>query len=201
MGLVIFSALSAYAIVLISAMWLAYRWAVKRGLSRGKRWLAVAGGFLAIYLPVFWDHVPTLIAHKYYCKKEAGFNVYKTVEKWKSENPGVAETLAWSDVSPTVHLADGATRLDLNERFSLETRRWHVPFLPTTISENQIVDRKYQGILARQIAVGSGYGNIGVSGDWRALKFWLSLDGCPPAAEMRRFSFLVTEFKRMGVKK
>ena len=49
MGLVIFGALALYVIVLIAVTWLAYRWAEKRGLARGKRWLAAAGGFLAVY--------------------------------------------------------------------------------------------------------------------------------------------------------
>lgn len=201
MGIVIFGALVVYAIVLAAGTWFAYRWAAKRSLSLGKRCLVAASGFLVVYLPVFWDHIPTLIAHKYHCEKEAGLRISKTVEQWKAENPGVVETLTWSEASSTSQLADGATRLDLNERVFLDTRRRHLPFLPTTISEDLIVDRKTQDVLAQQITVGSSYGNIGVSGDWRALKFWLSLDGCPQAAEMRRFSFLVTEFKRMGVKK
>lgn len=202
MGLVVFGVLAVYVVVLVGATWLAYRWAAMRGLPGGKRWLAAAGVFLVVYLPVFWDHIPTLIAHKYYCEKEAGFWVYKTLDQWKAENPGAAEALTWSEASPTSQSADGVSKLELNERISLETRRRHLPFLPTTVSEDIVVDRKNpKDVLARQVTVGSSYGNIGASGEWRALKFWLSLRACPPALEMRRFGILVTEFKRMGVKK
>lgn len=204
MGLVIFGALAVYVIVLVAVTWFAYRWAAKRGLSRVKRWLVAACGFLAVYLPVFWDHIPTLIAHKYYCEKEAGFWVYKTVEQWKSENPGAAETLTWKalpESSDTIHQADGATRTVLNERIVDETRRQRLSSLPVTRSGGLIVDRKTGQVLARLNSVGSGHGNIGVSADWRALKFWLSIDGCPPALEMRKFSFLVSEYRKMGVQK
>jgi len=196
--------LAVYVIVLVAVTWIAYRWAAKRGLPRGKCWLVAAAGFLAVYLPVFWDHVPTLIAHKYYCEKEAGLWVYKTAEQWKAENPGVAEILTWRAIPEsldTIHLSDGTSRTVLNERIHNETHRQRLNLLPVTRSERLIIDRNTAEVLARLKSVGSGYGNIGVSGDWRALKFWLSLDGCPQAPEMRRFSFLATEYRQMGVKK
>jgi len=49
-----------------------------------------------MYNLVFWDLIPTLAMHKYYCANEAGFWVYKTPEQWVKENPGVAKTLSMS---------------------------------------------------------------------------------------------------------
>lgn len=50
---------------------------------------------LVIFLPVFWDTIPTRMAHDYYCKNEAGFTQYKTLEQWKAENLGTWETLRY----------------------------------------------------------------------------------------------------------
>lgn len=55
----------------------------KRGWSRNKSWLGAMYVFLLVYLPVFWDWIPTVVVHKYYCETEAGFWVYKTVDdRW-----------------------------------------------------------------------------------------------------------------------
>ena len=42
-----------YIALLAWATLAAYRWARKRGLSKGRRWAVTACAFLAIYLPVF----------------------------------------------------------------------------------------------------------------------------------------------------
>ncbi len=48
---------------------------------------------LVMYSIVFWDWLPTVAVHQYYCAKESGFWVYKTLDQWKAENPGVMESL------------------------------------------------------------------------------------------------------------
>ena len=82
-----------YLALMLLATGAAYRWAANKGPSRPTRIIAAAVGFLFVYLPVFWDHIPTLVMHKYYCETEAGFWIYKTLEQWKLENPGVSDTL------------------------------------------------------------------------------------------------------------
>ena len=90
MGAVIFGAIAIYLIISLVVVVLTARAAEKRGKSR---WRWGAGAALAMYLLVFWDHIPTVVAHKYYCEKEAGFWIYKALDQWEAENPGVAETL------------------------------------------------------------------------------------------------------------
>lgn len=200
MGVVIFGAIALYLIISLVVVLLAARAAKKKGRSPW-RWGGAAA--LVLYLLVFWDHIPTVVAHKYYCATEAGFWIHKTLEQWKAENPGVADTLTWREIpdrSDTIQLPGGATRYILNERFIWEIHRRHLPFLPTTISEELVIDQKTADILVRRISVGSSYGNLAVgSNDWRVFKFWLSLDSCIP--EPKTFGFFLTEVKRMGAKK
>ncbi len=93
-GLIVIAVIALYFIVLVGCSIAGYKIAAKRNLSTGKRWLGAAIGFGLIFLPVFWDVIPTLWLHRHYCETEGGFTVYKTLEQWKLENPGLAETLS-----------------------------------------------------------------------------------------------------------
>src|SRR4051812_6042339 len=99
-GLMVVGALVIYLSVLTAITVFAWRWAAKNGLPVAKRLLVAMAGFLIIYLPVFWDHIPTIMAHRYHCDKEAGIWIYKTVDQWKAENPGVFETLIVNNGAP-----------------------------------------------------------------------------------------------------
>jgi hypothetical protein len=90
LGLAVFFFIGLYLLITLAAVWFAARWARKRG-RRAWVWGAVAA--FVMYNLVFWDLIPTLLIHKYYCATEAGFWVYKTPEQWVKENPGVLETL------------------------------------------------------------------------------------------------------------
>ena len=93
LGLVVLFIIGVYLAVSTLVVWLVARWAKKRG-HRGWVWGGLAA--FAMYNLVFWDLIPTLAMHKYYCATEAGFWVYKTPEQWAKENPGVMETLSMS---------------------------------------------------------------------------------------------------------
>lgn len=87
-GLMVVGAGLLYLILWMGAVVWAHRWANGRGYSKSKAMGMGIAAFLVMYLIPFWDHIPTLVAHKYYCEKEAGFWVYKTLDQWKAENPG-----------------------------------------------------------------------------------------------------------------
>lgn len=86
MGLMYLFAFIIYIVLFIGVVMGAIKVAKAKGKSK-KLW----GGMAAfiMYNLVFWDFLPTLLLHQYYCKKEAGFWVYKTAEQWRKENPGV----------------------------------------------------------------------------------------------------------------
>ena len=70
MGLAILAAMGLYLLISIGAVFWALRYAKKNGKS-AKRWGWSAA--LVMYLIPFWDWVPTVAVHQYYCAKEAGF--------------------------------------------------------------------------------------------------------------------------------
>jgi hypothetical protein len=136
-----------------------------------------------MYSIVFWDFIPTVAVHQFYCAKDSGFWVYKTLEQWKVENPGVMEMLHQT-LQPTQKTSYGDVDM-LDERFSIEThRRQPVPLLTTNIAERRFVDRKTGEILGKSIDVGSGVGNMATGG---GLKFWLNQTPCA-ATEFWKFT-------------
>ena len=194
MGLVVFGAIILYLLISIAVVISATIYARKHGKS-AKRW--GAGAALVMYLLVFWDHIPTLVTHKYYCEKEAGFWVYKTLDQWKAENPGVMEKMVAAQ--PTItHMPYGDLRV-LDERFAIETRRGTpIPLLSTKIFEDRLVDRMTGEVLAKGIDIGSGYGELAVGGDsWQVIKFWLKQKPCVTSG-VRKLS---TELQNMRGKK
>lgn len=168
MGLVIFGAIALYLIVSLVVVVLTARVAKKRGRSPW-RWGGAAA--LVMYLLVFWDHIPTVVAHKYYCEKEAGFWIYKTVDQWKDENPGVMETLVANNDGRS---AKGA--YILNQRFNRAVEKSGPLWLNRWRWEQEIVDIKTEEVLARYVDFSTGSGFI--SGPPRLLKFWLQNDHC-----------------------
>ena len=93
LGLMVIGAALIYLVLLIGVTVWVYRWAKRRGYSKGRAWGTAFAAFFVLWLLVFWDWIPTVAAHKYYCAKEGGFTVYKNLEQWQKENPGVVETL------------------------------------------------------------------------------------------------------------
>lgn len=183
MGLVIFGAIALYLIVSLVVVVLAAKVAKKQSRSPW-RWGGAAA--LVMYLLVFWDHIPTVVAHKYYCEKEAGFWVYKTVEQWKKENPGVIETLPLpsSSGSPTKYeqFDDGRGKMNtylLNERFNWVVSQQDISsLLPIIRTEEQVKDVKKNEVLARYIDFGIGNSVKNTVGPPGPLKFWISSKHC-----------------------
>lgn len=175
MGLVILGAMGLYLLISVGVVVWAAGYARKNGKS-AKRW--GWGAALVMYLIPFWDWIPTVATHRYYCATESGFWVYKTLDQWKAENPGVMETLH-QILQPNQRMPYGDLNI-LDNRFAIEThRRIPIPLLSTQIAERSLVDRKTGEILAKGTDVGSGYGNFAVGSDnWQAFKFWLSQEPC-----------------------
>ena len=190
-----------YLAVAVLVVWLAAKKARNRGIS-GWKWGVPAA--LVMYLLVFWDWIPTVVMHDYYCSEYAGLKVYKTPEAWKQENPGVAETLHWSDESDRSS-ADGKIVYVLNERFS-----WIIDWdrLPLSMAKKseRIVDTKTGETVVEELDVSAAMHSIGVGiRSIRDLKFWLQPYGtCFKRSERERwlfernsFSDLMSKYKRI----
>lgn len=187
-GLLFLLAFGVYLAVSVWVVKATVRWARKNG--RGvKRWGFAAAFFM--YLLVFWDHIPTLLLHKYYCATKAGFWVYKTPEQWKKENPGVAETLTWKSI-PDQYTAPNITRgYKLNERFVWVVHTVEAPILPLSLDYEFIIDLKNKEPMIKRVSVGTGY-----TGGMELLRFWTKLAPCIP--NIKEFGYYEDTFMQIG---
>lgn len=149
--------------------------AKKSGRS-GIRWFLMGLG--SVMVLVFWDWPLTVIAHQYYCEKEAGFWVYKTLEEWKAENPGVYETWVYSDKA----FSRGITKIESNSRTEIHHINNRIDWV-VKVSEqfpnlwprlDMLVDSQKNEKIARYVDFGTGVGSR--HEPWR---FWLDSDYCP----------------------
>lgn len=111
-------------------------------------------GFLVVFMAIFWDWIPTVVAHKYYCSTEAGFWVYKTVDQWKAENPGVMETLVANRGAPSARQGDMDNYTDtyfLNPRFNWVVKHNGQLLFNRWRHEQDVVDTKTNEVLARYV--------------------------------------------------
>ena len=186
MGLVILLGLVLYALLAVVVVLLAIRHAKKNGRS-ATRW--GWGAALVMYLIPFWDWLPTVAMHRYYCATEAGLRVYKTPEQWTKENPGAMETL----VSRPISVPDRSERTDednwrltfnLNQRIRLTNS--HAGPLPFHRwgTEATLFDDQSKEVLVRSVDFYTAHERIG--GGWKGWKFWLAMDHCSGYVEQSR---------------
>jgi hypothetical protein len=171
MGFVIMVVMGVYLALSVIAVAWAIGHAKKNGLSVRKwGW----GAALVMYMIPFWDWIPTVAVHQFYCAKDSGFWVYKTLGQWKVENPGGMEGLH-QILQPIQRMPYGYMQI-LDERFAIEThRKIPVPLLTTAVDEELLVDRKTKEVLAKGVHVGSGVGYMATGGGF---KFWLNQKPC-----------------------
>jgi hypothetical protein len=169
----------AFAVVISVAV----VFAARTGRSK---WRWAMGGFLLVYLPIFWDWIPTVAMHQYYCATEAGFWVYKTLDQWKAENPGVAEALVANEGAPfksgrfdDEHGYGEKRTYFLNDRFNWIVIQQDISsLLPFIRTEQQVLDVKKNEVLARYVDFGTGNSVEKTIGPPGPLKFWLSNQHC-----------------------
>lgn len=170
MGAVVLAVMALYLLISIVVI----KVAISLARKNGKRvWLWGFGAALVMYLIPFWDWIPTVAMHRYYCATEAGFWVYKTPEQWAKENPEVI-----SGLRPILAIQPipGGEKYVLDQRFSIDTvRRTPVFGLSTRIVNRTLIDQFTGDVLAKEIDVGSGDGPMATGGSY---KFWLRMAPC-----------------------
>ena len=184
LGLAVLFFVVMYFVILIFLTIIAYV-IVKKRINRKWAVRVALVVFLSITLPVFWDWIPTKLAHEYYCKNEAGFFQYKTLEQWKAENPGVWETLR--PYSRSEKEDENRYRyfnnikfkgLMLNNRISIYGKTSHI-FMVKKI-ENILFDEKKNEIIAKAVQIYTGPGNklaLGAN-TLKDYKIWLNYPSC-----------------------
>lgn len=170
-GPVILGAALLYLLISIAVV----RWAIRYArLNRrsAKRW--GWGAAVVMYLIPFWDWIPTVATHQLYCAKDAGLWVYKTLDQWKTENPGVMETLTTRRVWQH-DISGGGDVVHINQRFNLIYKKEGEFFLHRWRWQRDLVDSKNNEVLVRYVDFSTGNGHIGGEPE---LRFWLHSDDC-----------------------
>ncbi|MBY0268884.1 MAG: hypothetical protein K2X06_03340 [Burkholderiales bacterium] len=176
MGLVILGALALYLLISIAVVIGAIKHAKKTGKSV-KRW--GWGAVLIMYLIPFWDWIPTVAVHQYYCATESGFWVNKSLDQWKAENPGVSETLVANKATSSKRQGDMTNYTDtyyLNQRFNWVVKKTGPLLLHRWHWEKEVIDTSTNEVLVRYVDFSTGSGFIG--GPPRGFRFWLQNDHC-----------------------
>ena len=130
-------------------------------------------GMLSI---VFWDLIPIYGIHTYQCASNSGFSVYKTLDEWKQENPGVVETLVPVSQRSTI---GNTTRAQLNQRFAWDITRsqvWYTLYK----KDEQIIDIKTGDVLAEYIDFYTNLINPVVipTTQLHNFKMWMKINSC-----------------------
>ncbi|HEB96694.1 MAG TPA: hypothetical protein ENI96_09735 [Sedimenticola thiotaurini] len=176
LGLIYVGVLAGYLLVSLVLALIA-AWIARAGGAAG--WKAGVPVFLIMLGLVFWDWLPMEVMYRYDCARHGGFTLYKSIEQWKRENPGVAETLV---AAPSRMHSDGKNRTTfiLNERFSLVMTK--IPHWFHIVERNdRIIDHKTGETLARYVdfrtdIIPLGLGGIGLNG--RLFKLWMMKNSC-----------------------
>lgn len=200
MGLVVFAVIGLYLLISSGVVAWAIRYARRKDRSP---FIWGCGAALVMYLIPFWDWIPTVVAHRYYCEKEAGYWVYKTPEQWRAENLGVMETLVANQGAPSRHepFNDGhgeTTTFLLNDRFHwVVTQQDFSSWLSIIRKEQQVKDAKTHEVLARYVDFGAGNSVKNTVGPPGPMKFWLRSSNC---FDGERNASLMRQFKNENFK-
>ena len=162
-------------------------------------------GVLMLSLPITWDAIPTWIAFQYYARAHAGITVFKTLDQWKKENPGVAETLEpygfFKDKRSKFQvIAPEKYRYPMSARFAYD--EWTNPlFLSVRARRHEIVDTKTGEVLISysQIVSGNSGGLATGGGGWWA--FWLINQTDTEWRDYKIYSDFREAAKNLGVNK
>jgi len=201
MGLAFLLVILLYVALLIGVTIGGYHFSRKRGWSLSQCRLAATAAFLLVLLPVFWDWLPTVWLHSHYCSKFGGLTVSNTMEQWRKENPGVAETLARPTTVKQVNTPHGRY-FQLNQRIRWDISVEEMP-LWLVRSEHQLIDVKDGKVIARFVDFSTGQSGRSLR-DFRDFKVWMYRSSCEPedkSTNRRRFNEVKAAFDSEGDKR
>jgi hypothetical protein len=190
-----------YFALLIAAPIIGYQLARRRGWSPGKCWSAASVGFLLIFMPMFWDWLPTLWLHSYYCDRYSGVVVNKTPGQWIGSNPAIADQLR--PITPPLQVGLGENYYrQLNQRIRLEIRHSE-RLLSLREERDRLVDTGTGEVLAEFVDFTTGQSGSSVD-RFRDLKVWMRRESCDAegkGTDRKKFVALTQAFENLGVQK
>lgn len=141
-------------------------------------------GFLLVYLPVFWNHIPVLLAHRSMCAKDAGFKAHVTPEQWIAQNKDAIGKLTkqfvqeQERISKSVELSNGFWR-ELYFGGLLATERKGSTHLVLSIDISKGEDRVRDANTGQLLAT---YIDYSASRNPDDIRGWIFPSHCPYAA-------------------
>lgn len=175
-SLVVFAIIGLFVLVVLFSAWLCRTISIAMGAGRVAARIAAIFGASIVLAPVFWDVPPTLIAHRYYCTKDAGVWVYKAPKQWYAERVGKASqsppilTESQRDKNNFFDKIPSFSRLGLKYD-SHEERK----FLTVTLTRRRIVD-----VASGEVLVETRNYSAWPTNPIPHWKWWLSIDFCHP---------------------
>jgi hypothetical protein len=176
--LILLSILLSYLLALVLSGWLFGKlFSLIFRKVRAYR-IGFAIGIIAGLAPVFWDVIPTFIAHRYLCSRNSGTWIYKTPEQWLSEKRNQIAKLAPRKIESEKERETSFNwkNLELSRRWLDEKTIKHPEVLSIQLETWRIVDRDNHEILVEH----SDYTA------WRSsIKYWRYellqglITGCP----------------------
>jgi hypothetical protein len=123
-GLLYLIAATAYLSLMIGAMTFAYRRAKGNGLSTRTARKHAGIAFLVVYLPMFWDLIPIIVAHQSFCMAKHRLDVKVDQDKWLQANAGLELKISRSeqDAMQRTQLADGWSGYMINRYIAIDRR-------------------------------------------------------------------------------
>jgi len=178
-GLIFLFVVLLYTFLTIFLTKFAIKAARRRGIA-GWKWGAPVA--LVMFFLVFWDWIPTVVVHEYYCDKYAGLTIYKTIDQLRQENRGTTEEFKENEFITEGKDVDGIInhKTIINKRFTYYGKIVpHYGPMHIRMFSGQIVDRKTGEILLKSIKFDTDVTAIGIApGKLRSYKFWVDLDFC-----------------------
>lgn len=183
MGILILGAFSLYLLLATAVVISSIKFAKRNGHS-AKRW--GWGAALIMFLIPFWDWLPTVAAHQYYCATEAGFWEYKTLDQWNKENPGAMAELVAKNVLEYEKI-NGSNKAMVNQRIAILRAEKSERLLNRWPDIRELIDTKTNSVLARYVDFSTSQEKQ--QAGWNGWKIWLSVEHCP-GGEERAMAFV-----------
>jgi hypothetical protein len=185
-GLIVLLFLVVYGALMIGAIRYGWRRGRRNGGSKRKAAAFASLGFLVVYLPVFWNHVPVLLRHQWLCASDAGFTQYVEPSAWRADHANEIRELSPERAHgfETRREADGSYvwRIygGLLDSRSVNKRSFFLR-VPVIRKEEQLLSTADQQLLAKQV----NYLLVGARDDIRSWIFPASCwarNSAPPYA-------------------
>ncbi|MFC3146312.1 hypothetical protein [Piscinibacterium candidicorallinum] len=176
LGLAYAVGLTIYAVILIAAILLGWRWgrSANGSLFRGGLVAAIVG--LLVYLPGFWNHIPVVLEYRKLCEKDAGFTVIVPADQWIRSNGSRLDAVRGVNLNTMgerISLREGESEYAffgglLKRRES--TKTWTIYGMQFIRQQFSVIDSANDAVLFRSVDY-----MVGPSED---VRFWLVRRSC-----------------------